>query len=450
MGQGKSLTEGNPSKLIFVFATPIFLGNLFQKFYSLIDMKIVGSVLGDVALASVGSVSILENLSTGFLNGLTLGFSVILARHYGSKDLKQVKKTVGGFIVLGGGMTCFLTLFVMLFLKQILNGLNVPADEFAMALQYIRVLMIGMIVTFSYNACANMLRAIGDAFTPLVILIFAAFLNIILDYIFVLGLRTGVAGAAIATVLAQFLSVILCLIRIRKHFAILHISKKDLKLSGRLAHQMMQSGLSMGFMSSLVNLGTLVLQTAINTLGTAVIVAHTAARKVFEIWNLPVSALGATMATYCGQNYGARQYDRIRKGIKSVLLLGGIWSILVFIMAHTISPVLIGFIASTQKEEIIYWGTKYLEFDMSFHIFCLLISVLRNSMQGFGDTTTPIFSSSIELVGKMVFAGVFVRYFGYWAIIWTEPVIWILMVIPLIVMTLRNPVITGQTSSDNV
>lgn len=251
-----------------------------------------------------------------------------------------------------------------------------------------------------------------------------------------------------ATVLSQLVSVILCMVRIHRNFAILHIGKKHLRLSKEMAVQMLQSGISMGLMSSLVNLGTLVLQTAINTLGTSVIVAHTAARKVFEIWNLPVSVLGATMATYCGQNYGAREYGRIRKGLRSALLIGACWSIVVFFMAHTIAPYLIRFIASTENAEIISWGSRYLAFDMSFHILCLLIAVLRNSMQGFGDHITPIFSSTIELVGKLVFAWIFVRYFGYWAIIWTEPVIWILMVIPLIVQTLRNPVITGKEKAE--
>lgn len=444
MKQGRVLTEGNPTKLIFVFAIPIFFGNLFQIFYSLVDMKIVGSILGSVALASVGSVSILNNLLIGFLNGLTLGFSVILARHFGSKDEEKIKETVGGIIVLGGGITLFLSTIVSIFLPQILMFLNVPSDEYQMSFQYVRVLIMGLIITFSYNACANMLRAIGDALTPLFFLVLAAILNIFLDYLFVLGLHTGVQGAAIATMLAQLISVTLCFIRIKSRFSILHIKKKHLHLSRTLVVQMMQSGLSMGFMSSLVNIGTLALQTAINTLGTAVIVAHTSARKVFEIWNLPVSVLGATMATYCGQNYGARQYDRIRMGMKSALLIGGCWSIIVFLMAHTISPFLIRFIASTTDKEIIIWGTKYLSFDMSFHIVCLLICVLRNAMQGFGDHITPIFSSGIEMIGKLIFALVFVRFFGYWAIIWTEPVIWILMVIPLIVQTLRNPVITGK------
>jgi Na+-driven multidrug efflux pump len=194
----------------------------------------------------------------------------------------------------------------------------------------------------------------------------------------------------------------------------------------------------MGLMTSLVNFGSLVLQSGINQLGTNIIVAHTAARKVFEIWSLPVSVLGSSMATYCGQNYGAGKYDRIWKGMRDVLILGALWDTCVIIMAHTISQHLIRFVASTDNAEIIYWGSTYLRFDMSFLFVCLFIVILRNSMQGYGDYKTPIFSSMIELVGKIVFTFVFVRLFGYWGIIWTEPVIWILMVIPLMVMTIRK------------
>lgn len=443
-GKTLILTEGKPVRLILLFAIPIFLGNLFQILYSLIDTKIVGSILGETALASVGSVSTLYNLLTGFFNGLTLGFSVITARHYGSGDEKALKKNVAGTILLGLITATVIIAGVLAFLKPILRFMNVPESQFAMSYAYIRVLVIGMFVTLSYNICANTLRAIGDSLTPLLFLVLASIVNVVLDYTFILVFDAGVTGAAIATVLSQLLSVILCVIRMKKLFPILHVSAKDFKLEKSQVLQMYQSGLSMGLMSSLVNFGTVVLQTGINQLGTSIIVAHTAARKVFEIWGLPGSVLGSTMATYCGQNYGARKYDRIREGMKSALMLGGTWAIIVFIMAHTISPYLIRFIASTQNEEIIYWGTTYLETDMSFMIICVLIVVLRNSMQGFGDYITPIVSSFIELVGKVVFAITFVKMFDYWGIIWAEPVIWFFMVIPLIIMTLRNPIFRSK------
>lgn len=439
-----TLTEGNPVKLIVLFAIPIFLGNLFQILYSLIDTKIVGSTLGETALASVGSVSTLYNLLTGFFNGLTLGFSVVTARFYGSGEEKALKKNIAGAITLGFGTAVVLITLTAVFLKPILRLLQVPAEQFDMSYSYIVVLVWGMFITLAYNLCANTLRAIGDSVTPLIYLVISSLANVGLDYFFILNLHLGVAGAAYATVIAQFLSVVLCLIRIYRGFPILHVGREDFQFDREQLWQLYQNGLSMGLMSSLVNFGTVVLQSGINQLGTSIIVAHTAARKVFEIWNLPISVMGSAMATYCGQNYGAGKYGRIREGIKGALGLGAVWAVAVFIMAHTISPYLIRFIASSDSPEIIYWGKTYLEYDMSFIILCVGIVVLRNSMQGFGDYKTPVFSSFIELMGKVVFTFTFVRFFGYWGIIWTEPVIWVLMLIPLIIQTWRNPVIHSQ------
>ncbi len=439
-----TLTEGNPVKLIVLFAIPIFLGNLFQILYSLIDTKIVGSTLGETALASVGSVSTLYNLLTGFFNGLTLGFSVVTARFYGSGEEKALKKNIAGAITLGFGTAIVLITLTAVFLKPILRLLQVPAEQFDMSYSYIVVLVWGMFITLAYNLCANTLRATGDSVTPLIYLVISSLVNVGLDYFFILNLHLGVAGAAYATVIAQLLSVVLCLIRIYRGFPILHVGREDFQFDREQLWQLYQNGLSMGLMSSLVNFGTVVLQSGINQLGTSIIVAHTAARKVFEIWNLPISVMGSAMATYCGQNYGAGKYGRIREGIKGALGLGAVWAVVVFIMAHTISPYLIRFITSSDSPEIIYWGRKYLEYDMSFIILCAGIVVLRNSMQGFGDYKTPVFSSFIELMGKVVFTFTFVRFFGYWGIIWTEPVIWVLMVIPLIIQTWRNPVVHSQ------
>ncbi len=439
-----TLTEGNPVKLIVLFAIPIFLGNLFQILYSLIDTKIVGSTLGETALASVGSVSTLYNLLTGFFNGLTLGFSVVTARFYGSGEEKALKKNIAGAITLGFGTAIVLITLTAVFLKPILRLLQVPAEQFDMSYYYIVVLVWGMFITLAYNLCANTLRATGDSVTPLIYLVISSLVNVGLDYFFILNLHLGVAGAAYATVIAQLLSVVLCLIRIYRGFPILHVGREDFQFDREQLWQLYQNGLSMGLMSSLVNFGTVVLQSGINQLGTSIIVAHTAARKVFEIWNLPISVMGSAMATYCGQNYGAGKYGRIREGIKGALGLGAVWAVVVFIMAHTISPYLIRFITSSDSPEIIYWGRKYLEYDMSFIILCAGIVVLRNSMQGFGDYKTPVFSSFIELMGKVVFTFTFVRFFGYWGIIWTEPVIWVLMVIPLIIQTWRNPVVHSQ------
>lgn len=433
MTKTKTLTEGTPWKQILLFSIPIFWGNVFQLLYSLVDTKIVGSTLGTEALAAVGSVSTLHTLMTGFLNGLTLGFSLITAMCFGAKNRKRLKKTFAAAISLGVLTTLALVLMLMIFLHPVLNLLHVPQAQFEMAYAYISVLIVGLFATLFYNLCANTLRAIGDALTPLIFLIVATVSNIGLDYLFILGFQMGVQGAAYATVLAQLLSVVLCLIRIFRKFPILHIQKEDFRFDRELMAEMYKSGLSMGLMSCLVGIGTILLQSAINTLGTTVIVAHTAARKVFELVSLPNSVLGSAMATYCGQNYGARRFDRIRQGIRASLIIAAVWAVVVFLICHTIEGKLIQFVASTTNPDVIYWGSTYLKVDMSFIVICGVIVILRNSMQGFGDRVIPVFSSCIELAGKIIFAFVFAPMFAYWGIIWAEPMVWIAMVIPLIV-----------------
>ena len=433
MMKTKTLTEGTPWKQILLFSIPIFWGNVFQLLYSLVDTKIVGSTLGTEALAAVGSVSTLHTLMTGFLNGLTLGFSLITAMCFGAKNRKRLKKTFASAISLGVLTTLALVLMLMIFLHPVLNLLHVPQAQFEMAYAYISVLIVGLFATLFYNLCANTLRAIGDALTPLIFLIVATVSNIGLDYLFILGFQMGVQGAAYATVLAQLLSVVLCLIRIFRKFPILHIQKEDFRFDRELMAEMYKSGLSMGLMSCLVGIGTILLQSAINTLGTTVIVAHTAARKVFELVSLPNSVLGSAMATYCGQNYGARRFDRIRQGIRASLIIAAVWAVVVFLICHTIEGKLIQFVASTTNPDVIYWGSTYLKVDMSFIVICGVIVILRNSMQGFGDRIIPVFSSCIELAGKIIFAFVFAPMFAYWGIIWAEPMVWIAMVIPLIV-----------------
>lgn len=433
MTKTKTLTEGTPWKQILLFSIPIFWGNVFQLLYSLVDTKIVGSTLGTEALAAVGSVSTLHTLMTGFLNGLTLGFSLITAMCFGAKSRKRLKKSFAAAISLGVLTTLALVLMLMIFLHPVLNLLHVPQAQFEMAYAYISVLIVGLFATLFYNLCANTLRAIGDALTPLIFLIVATVSNIGLDYLFILGFQMGVQGAAYATVLAQLLSVVLCLIRIFRKFPILHIQKEDFRFDRELMAEMYKSGLSMGLMSCLVGIGTILLQSAINTLGTTVIVAHTAARKVFELVSLPNSVLGSAMATYCGQNYGARRFDRIRQGIRASLIIAAVWAVVVFLICHTIEGKLIQFVASTTNPDVIYWGSTYLKVDMSFIVICGVIVILRNSMQGFGDRVIPVFSSCIELAGKIIFAFVFAPMFAYWGIIWAEPLVWIAMVIPLIV-----------------
>ena len=418
--------------------------------YSLIDTKIVGSILGEEALAAVGSVSILYNLLTGIFSGFTLGFSIVTAQNYGSGNENLLKKNVASSIILGM-MTAVVIIFaVLLFLNPILHAMNVPEEQFCMAHDYIRILVWGMFVTLAYNLCADMLRAIGDSVTPLIFLVIAAVTNIVLDYLFIGGFSMGVSGAACATVLSQLVSAVLCFLRIRSGFPILHISKNDLEWDRERMRLLYQNGLAMALMSSLVNCGTLILQTGINKLGTNIIVAHTAARKVFEIFSLPVSVFGASMATYCGQNMGAGKIDRVKRGIWLAIVYTAIWSGLTIIASYTIGEWLVYLVTGSHNKTVILNATNYLKFDTLFYIETTLICILRNAMQGLGDHITPLISSGLEMAGKIVIAATLVPWLGYTGVIICEPIVWFIMVIPLLIQTFRMPVLRTEKTDGKI
>lgn len=437
----KDLTKGKPARLIVEFAIPIFIGNVFQLFYSLMDTRIVGRTLGNEALAAVGATSTMNNLLIGFLIGLTNGFAIWVARDFGANDEEQMRKDVAGTLILGLIISLGLTCLSVGLLPQILTLLNMPQSLMEQGIRYIRVILLGMTAAMLYNVCASVLRGLGDSFTPLCFLIFSTLLNVGLDYGLILGYHMDVEGAAYATIISQSVAALLCFFYIWKRYPILHLHKKHFKKDLVLIQKLLASGISMGLMQSLVSLGTVALQGAINTFGTNTIVAHTAARKITELFMLPFSVLGMTMATYCSQNLGAGKIDRIKKGIKEVILAAWVWCALVIIACHTISPLLIQMVTATQIREVIDTATLYLKVDTTLYFVTAMISILRNSLQGLGDHLTPIFSSGIELAGKVMVVIFLTPRLAYVGIILAEPIVWVLMVIPLIVRMGSLPVL---------
>lgn len=436
----KNLTMGKPLKLILMFALPLFVGQLFQLFYSLMDTRIVGATLGEDALAAVGSTSTLSDLLIGLLNGITNGFAIVIATRFGANDEKGMKRAIGGTVVLGISTALIISICSLLFLTPLLKFLNISPVLFPQSKAYISIILAGLIAATCYNICAAILRAIGDSFTPLIFLIISTVLNIVLDYTFILFFRMGVSGAALATVISQATSAILCFIYMRRKYPRLTLSHYDLIPESETYHRLLSTGLSMGFMVSFVHMGTVALQTSINTFENNIIVAHMAARKASSIFMLPWSVLGTTLATYCGQNLGAGKYSRIKQGMRDTLLLTWAWCILVVLMAFTIAPFIIRTITASTEPEIIDTACLYLRFNTSFYFVPAVICLFRNAMQGFGDSKTPVFSSSLELLAKVVAALLFAPALGYWGIIIAEPIAWIIMVIPLIVNTVRNPI----------
>ena len=427
----RSLTKGSPLKVILLFAVPLFIGQLFQLFYSLVDTRIVGSILGDSALAAVGSTTSLCDLLNNLLNGFTNGFAIIIATNFGAGNERLMKNAIAGTVILTISIAVSISVIGTVAMPAVLSLLNVSPELYNDCASYLRIIMAGLLAGALYNMLASILRAIGDSFTPLIFLVVSTVLNVILDYSFIRYLNTGVAGAAFATVLSQLVSAVLCFIYMYRKYPNLHLSKDNFAQSMPLFGKMLSTGASMSFMISFVHIGTVALQTSINTFGTNIIVAHTAARKATSIFMLPFSVFGTTLATYCSQNYGAREYNRIKTGIKDTVLVTFVWCTGVIIIANVLSPVIIKAITATSEPEVIQTATTYLRINTALYYVPAVICLFRQSMQGFGDNITPLISSSMELIVKVLVAVLLAPAIGYTGIMISEPIAWVIMVIPL-------------------
>lgn len=437
----KDLTHGKPIRVILLFALPLYIGQLFQLGYSLVDTRIIGSALGEGSLAAVGATTSLSDLLIEFMNGVVCGYGIIVATYFGARDERNLRKSIGGMTALSIGITVLLSAGCLIFLSPILDYLNVSPELKTEASAYIRIIIAGLIATTLYNVCAAILRAIGDSFTPLLFLIISNLLNIGMDYLLILRFQMGVTGAAAATVTAQALSAVLCFMYMRWKYPEIRLGLSDLAPEKEMYAQLLPRGFSMGFMLSFVLLGSLVLQKAINALGTNIIVAHTGARKATSLFLMIFFVLGTALATYCGQNLGAEEYGRIRQGIRDSILFSLGWYLFVLLIVFTLSPVIIRLITASAEPEILENAVLYLKVNASFYFLPAVICILRNSMQGFGDSATPLISSLIELAGKVLIAYLLTPRLQYFGVVISEPIVWTLMVIPLVIRIFRNPIL---------
>lgn len=427
----KDLTKGNIIKLLIAFSVPLLIGNVFQQLYNVVDTKVVGEILGEDALAAIGASGPVFNLIVGALTGLGNGFGIVIAKFYGAKDMKRMRQAVANAICLSMGITILVTVISLFLITPLLNLLNTPNEILERCTKYIQVIILFMIFTAAYNLCAAILRALGDTIRPLIFLGIATVINVGLDILFVGILKMDVQGAAYATIIAQAISFVCCIFYIIRKCPELHLSRKDFVLNINLIGDLMGQGMAMAFMLCFVSIGTLILQGAINKLGTGIIAAHTIARKLSEIFMMPFSTLGVAAATFTGQNYGAGRYDRIRIGIRDAILLSWIWSVIVIIAVYTLAPILIQLISGATTQEIIHTARWYLRFDTPFYFVLGILIVLRNAMQGLGRKIVPMISSGIELVGKLIVAWILTDRIGYLGIIISEPVTWILCTVLL-------------------
>lgn len=429
-----NMSQGLPWKVILHFMIPVLLGNLLQLTYSIADTRIVGTFLGDKALAGVGSTTVLHSLYIGFFMGIANGFAIMIAQMFGAKEMKRLRTAFATALLLGGILAVLMILLTLALLNPILHFLNVPMELFATAKGYIQIILAGMMITMFYDIFLASARAIGDSVTPLLILILSVALNIVGDVVFLGIIHTNVKGAAIATVGAQCIALLVCAVYLLKKYSFFQIKIRDFReIEGHMAWDMMATGLSMGLMSSLINIGSLILQTAINNLGNSYIVAQTAARKVTEVLMSIFIAMGQTLATYCGQNYGAGEYGRIKKGMRFGYILTCFWCVVVFIIVYLFAPPMIQMITGSSDAVMIEAATRYLQIDCILYVLVAVIFVQRNSLQGIGDRVTPLISSGIEMAGKIILTYTLVPLLGYLGVILVEPIVWIIMIIPLIV-----------------
>ena len=382
-------------------------------------------MLGDQALSAVGAVRSVYGLLLSISFGLTNGFSILVSRYYGSKEETKMRKSIAATILLSALSAVSMTLLGVLGMRWFLNRTHIPEEIKEDGYRYIIVIVAFMAVNFLYNAMSSVLRALGNSLVPLVILVVSTLLNIVLDVVFISFGHMGIVGAAYATVLAQLVSSVICLIYIVKCCPALHLQKRDFQLDKTIVSEVFASGVAMAMMFGVVNIGTVILQSGINGLGVHTIAAHVAARKVSEVYMMPASALGSTMATFASQNYGADRLDRVKSGVHTAIGIGFIWSTIVIIITYLFATPILKMLTGSENLELIATGVTYLKVNLPFYYVLIILCVLRSTLQAIGDKVMPVVSSTLELIGKLVTTAIFIAPFGYLAVCFSEPVTWI-------------------------
>ena len=432
MAKTKDLTTGKTWKLLLAFALPTLLSNVFQQFYNLADTAIAGHILGDNALVAIGASSTINSLVLSFAWGLNGGFGIIIAQSFGAKDNNKLKKSVAISLLINVIFSLLVLIVSVFASKPMLKLLNTPAARLDEANSYIAVILAFIIVPMLYNLEAVILRSLGDSKTPLYFLIFSSVLNIVLDYVLIKFTNMGVMGAAVATVLAQFLSVVLCFIVILKNFKIIKLSKEDFKFSSALFKNMMGAGMTMAIMNSIFSIGSIIMQGSINALGDDIIAAHLGSRKVAEMFMQPLVTIGTACSTFVGQNYGAGKIGRIKESIKYSTLYSLIWSVMTFFILW-FSGGQIARLVTGSASQIVFENTQmYLRVNAPFYFVLGLLFTLRFSIQSVDRKVPPIVSSTMELASKIAAAYLFIPLWGYFGACIAEPLSWTLGAIYLL------------------
>lgn len=425
-GAGKDMTAGSPVGLIIGFAIPMLFGLLFQQFYNMVDSIIVGKCLGVSALASVGSTSSLNFMINGFCIGVTTGFAIPVAQKFGAGDHRGLRKFVANAGYLSAAFSVVMTLVVGLLCMRILELMNTPDDIIQGAYDYIFVIFMGIPVTYIYNLLAGIIRSLGDSRTPVYFLFLSSIMNIFLDFFSILVLGMGVEGPAYATVFSQGVSAVLCLIYMIRHFPILRMDREERKPDPKMMRVLCIMGIPMGLQYSITAIGSVILQSAVNSLGSMAVAAVSAGDKVNLFCCCPFDALGGTMATYAGQNVGAKKLDRVREGVKAASLIGFGYSVIAFVGLFFGGKYLALLFVDPSETAIIGNISLYLIGNSLFYCALTLVNVVRFTIQGMGFSVFAILAGICEMVARTFVGFVLVPIFGFLPACFGSPLAWIM------------------------
>ena len=429
----KDMTKGSPFRLILAFTIPLIIGNVFQQLYNMVDAIIVGRTVGVNALAAVGMSGSIVFLILGFLNGLTTGFTVLTSRTFGAGNMDGMKKSVYSSSVLAVVVTVILTVISVAGLKGLLRLMNTPDEIFQDAYQYLFVVFLGIWTQVLYNLLASFLRALGNSKIPLYFLILAAVLNIFLDLFFILVLRMGTKGAAVATVISQGVSGILCLVYIVKKVPLLHMKKEHRVLEKNSVRFQIKVGIPMGLQFSITALGIMILQSALNGFGARAVAGFTASTKVMQLINQAMISIGVTMATYSSQNIGAGRFDRIRKGARVSTGMSAVYALVITVVLHFWGKYMVRMFIDSGQTDVLQYCEMYFSIIAPFMLILGTIFIYRNILQGMGFGFVPMMAGAAELAARTA-AAFTARHFGsFEGICWADPLAWVAAASPLVI-----------------
>ena len=437
----KDMTSGSPTKLILGFFVPMVFGLLFQQLYNMVDTIIVGKYLGVNALAAVGSTGSVNFMIIGFCIGVCNGFAIPVAQKFGEKNFGQLRRFAANGAWLAAGFAAVMTAAVCMLCRRILVWMNTPQDIIEGAYSYIIVIFMGIPATFLYNMVSGIIRSLGDSRTPLYFLVMSSVLNVLLDWFTIVVLKMGVAGAAWATVISQAVSGIACFVFMVRRFEILHMTRQEAAPDGNLMRILCGIGIPMGLQYSITAIGSMVLQVAVNGLGSMSVAAMTAATKIGMFFCCPFDALGSTMATYGGQNMGARKLERIGEGLAAAVFMGTAYSLLALAVLCCLGDRIALLFLDSDQVEILGQVKQYLQINAMFYIPLVLVNVVRFLIQGIGYSKRAVLAGVCEMAARAGVGFLLVPYFGYSAVCFASPCAWIaadLFLVPSYLMIMRR------------